>query len=421
MRNRRNTRKRNNVIKILANKNFIIIICILISIILLSIGLIEYRRYQDKLVLANQKRELEQQKENIFSSLDETIENINNTETDRVASISAVGDILCGEDMLKDANNIDGYDFSNMFKEVVKYTQKSDISIGTLETNIVNNKYSGIGKYNSPTEFLKAIKESGIDIVSIAHNHELDYGVDGLNETIKKIQDEGLSVTGIKENTENADQKFTGNIKEVNKIKIAFLSYTYGINNETEISEEEKEYANIYNEEKVLYDIEYAKKKSNFIIVIMHWGEVNNSNVSNWQENVKNYLVENGVDMILGSHPSVIEPMEIIQNSEGRNVLVAYSLGNYISSFKYENADVELILNIQIYKKAGEEKAILRKVDYTPIYVLDNGKNAENRFELTDMKQLAIDYANGDTSRIDRKTYNKLIEKIEWLSNVVNK
>lgn len=421
MRNRRNTRKRNNVIKILANKNFIIIICILISIILLSIGLIEYRRYQDKLVLANQKRELEQQKENIFSSLDETIDNINNTETDRVASISAVGDILCGEDMLKDANNIDGYDFSNMFKEVVKYTQKSDISIGTLETNIVNNKYSGIGKYNSPTEFLKAIKESGIDIVSIAHNHELDYGVDGLNETIKKIQDEGLSVTGIKENTENADQKFTGNIKEVNKIKIAFLSYTYGINNETEISEEEKEYANIYNEEKVLYDIEYAKKKSNFIIVIMHWGEVNNSNVSNWQENVKNYLVENGVDMILGSHPSVIEPMEIIQNSEGRNVLVAYSLGNYISSFKYENADVELILNIQIYKKAGEEKAILRKVDYTPIYVLDNGKNAENRFELTDMKQLAIDYANGDTSRIDRKTYNKLIEKIEWLSNVVNK
>ena len=421
MRNRRNTRKRNNVIKILANKNFIIIICILISIILLSIGLIEYRRYQDKLVLANQKRELEQQKENIFSSLDETIDNINNTETDRVASISAVGDILCGEDMLKDANNIDGYDFSNMFKEVVKYTQKSDISIGTLETNIVNNKYSGIGKYNSPTEFLKAIKESGIDIVSIAHNHELDYGVDGLNETIKKIQDEGLSVTGIKENTENADQKFTGNIKEVNKIKIAFLSYTYGINNETEISEEEKEYANIYNEEKVLYDIEYAKKNSNFIIVIMHWGEVNNSNVSNWQENVKNYLVENGVDMILGSHPSVIEPMEIIQNSEGRNVLVAYSLGNYISSFKYENADVELILNIQIYKKAGEEKAILRKVDYTPIYVLDNGKNAENRFELTDMKQLAIDYANGDTSRIDRKTYNKLIEKIEWLSNVVNK
>lgn len=84
--------------------------------------------------------------------------------------------------------------------------------------------------------------------------------------------------------------------------------------------------------------------------------------------------------MILGSHPSVVEPMEIIQTEEGKNVLVAYSLGNYISTLKYANADVELILNIQIAKSSDSDKAILQKVDYTPIYVLDNGTKAENRF-----------------------------------------
>jgi len=421
MRNRRNVRISNKISNVLTNRKFIIIISILITIILLSIGIMEYKKYQDKLVIASQKKELEQQKEEIFSSLEKTIEDISNNETDRVASISAVGDILCGDDMLKDANKANGYNFYNMFNEISRYTKKSDIAIGTFETNIVDDEYSGSGKYNSPLKFLKAVKETGIDILSIAHNHELDYEIEGLNTTVKKIQEEGLSVTGIKANLENEDPQFTGNIKEVNKIKIAFLSYTYGINNEQELSDEEINYANIYTEEKVNYDIDYAKDNSNYIIVIMHWGEVNNSNISQWQNEVKDYLVQSGVDMILGSHPSVIEPMEIIKNQDGRNILVAYSLGNYISSLKYENADVELILNIQIFKRAGEEKAILRKVDYTPIYVLDNGSNSENRYELTDMKKLALDYANGDTSRINRNTYNKIIQKIEWLNNIVNK
>ena len=102
------------------------------------------------------------------------------------------------------------------------------------------------------------------------------------------------------------------------------------------------------------------------------------------------------------------------------NSTSAYSLGNYISALKYENADVELILNIQIAKSPNSDKAVLQKVDYTPIYMLDNGTNAENRFELTDMKKLARDYANGDTSKISRKTYDKLIEKLNRLQEIVN-
>lgn len=424
MRNRRNTRRKNVILETITNKNFIRISSILLVAIMILFGSIKIRNYFDKKELAEQARELDKQTGEIFTAMETEIKETN-TKKDGIkktstAKISAVGDILCQMDMIQDAQNEDSYDFSYIFDNITKYVKKSDIAIGTLETNFTSNRYSGVGKYNTPTEFLTAVKNSGISLVSLAHNHVLDYGEDGLNQTISKIHEKGMSITGIQNNEENENSEFTGNIKEVNGIKIAFLSYTYGLSNENEISEEEKSKVNIFSEELALKDIQYAKENSNYIIVIMHWGDVNSSTITDYQNNITGFLVNNDVDMILGSHPSVVEPMKIIQNAEGKNILVAYSLGNYISSLKYENADVELILNIQIAKSEDQEKAVLQKVDYTPIYVLDNGTKSEKRFELTDMKQLAKDYANGDTSKISRKKYDEIIKKLDELQKIVN-
>ncbi len=438
MRNRRNTRKRNVVLDTITNKNFVIIVSILLAIIIVAEGVIQIRKYQDRKLLAKQAEELEKQTGEIFTAIENELTNPStNGETTvrtKTAKISAVGDILCQMDMIDDAKTSDGYDFSHMFTEISKFVKNSDIAIGTLETNFVDGKYSGVGKYNSPIEFLKAVKDSGIGLVSLAHNHVLDYGTQGLETTISKIKEQNIEITGIKENSERTNEQdentldeekqenpdFTGNIKEINGIKVAFLGYTYGLSNENEVNEEEKKKANIYSEELAKKDIEYAKQSSNYIIAIMHWGDVNSSEISEYQRNITSFLVENGVDMILGAHPSVVEPMEMIQTEEGKNVLVAYSLGNYMSTLKYDDANVELILNIQISKSSDSDKAVLQKVDYKPIYVLDNGTKAENRFELTDMKKLAQDYANGDTSRISRKTYESIISKLEKLQNTVN-
>ena len=421
MRNRRNVRTNKNK-ELLANKKFMMTIEILIIIIILSTGIIAFRKYQDNLLLAKQKEELTKQTEEIYTDIANLTSQDNGMEESKTIKISAVGDILCGTDMLADANDgSNNYDFHHMFANITQYTKNSDLSLGTFETNIVDSDYSGITKYNSPESFLQAIKETGISLVSLAHNHALDYGKSGLDATVKAINAQGMSITGIQNNSENENKEFTGIIKDVKGIKVAVLSYTYGLSNPELISEEEKNYANIYSKEKSEKDLEYAKSNSNYIIVIMHWGEVNDTNISEWQENVTNELIENGADMILGSHPSVIEPMKIIKNKDGKNILVAYSLGNYISSFKYENSDVELILNMEIIKKSDEEKAILKKVDYTPIYVLDNEKNDDDRFELCNMKGLALDYTNGNSKNISRKTYNKLINKLEWLDGIVNR
>ena len=424
MRNRRNTRRKNIVLDTITNKNFIIIVSILLAIMIISIVIIQCRKYQDKIMLAQQAEELEKQTGEIFTSMEKDMNEATTASGELVrtstARIAAVGDILCQMDMVEDAYSNGAYDFSSMFSNITKFVQNSDLAIGTLETNFIDGKYSGVGKYNSPIEFLTAVKQSGIDLVSLAHNHELDYGIDGLNTTINKVQEQNISITGISNNKENENKDFTGIIKEINGIKIAFIGYTYGLSNENELTEEEKLIANIYSEDLAKKDLEYAKENSNYIIAIMHWGDVNTSTISEYQNNITAFLVNNGVDMILGTHPAVVEPMKIIQNAEGKNILVAYSLGNYISTLNYDNADVELILNIQIAKTSDSDKAVLQKVDYTPIYVLDNGTKAENRFELTDMKQLAKDYANGDTSKISRQTYDKLIVKLEKLQNIVN-
>lgn len=298
MRNRRNTRGRRKIKEILTDKRFYEISFVLIIIIILSILFLNYRQQKNKKLLAMQKAEIENQTQEIFNNIKNSAIESNNKKILK-AKLSVVGDILCDDGILNDAKNGDDYYFNNMFTDVIEYTKDADYAIGTMETNFTDRELSGAKKYNSPMSFLNSIKGTGIDMVSLAHNHVLDYGKEGFDSTIDNIQKNEISITGIADNKENENKEFTGNIKEVNGIKIAFLAYTYGLSNENEVTEEEKSLANIYSVEKVDKDFEYANENSDFVIVIMHWGEVNNSSISEWQINVKNYLVHKGANVIL--------------------------------------------------------------------------------------------------------------------------
>lgn len=421
MRNRRNTRGSNKVKELLTDQRFWGIVAILIALIVLSGMIIFYRVKKDEELLAKQKEEIENQTQEIFKSImyDVPEESAELQYTSSV-KLSIVGDILCTTDILSDGQTEGGYHFHHMFSEIAHYTQDADFAVGTLETNLTSDEFSGVKKYNSPVEFLDAVKETGIDLVSVAHNHILDYGENGYRQTIEKIEQSGISITGMENNLANEQKDFTGYIKEMKGIKIAFLSYTYGLSNEDEVTEEERKLANIYETNKVDKDFEYALANSNYVVVIMHWGDVNNSNISDWQREVKDYLIEKGADLILGSHPSVVEPIELIKKEE-KDILVAYSLGNYISSYKYENAEVEMILNIEISKRSDEEKAGLASAEYIPIYVLDNGARAENRFEVKDMKKLALEYEGENDQVISRQTYNQVVQKLRWLNDLMIK
>lgn len=415
-RNRRNTRRTKNIRDVITKKNFLIIISVLIFIIIICIGINSYKQYQDRQLLAKQRDEIEKQSEEIFSQINSNISqtNQNISESDVLIKMSAVGDILCSQEMLDDAYNdeTNSYNFSHMFNKISGYIDKADIIMGTMETGIVDSEYN---YKNAPIEFAKAVKNSGVNLVTIAHNHSLDNGVKGIQETKENLEELGFSVLGDKIESANAVI-----IKEVKNTKIAFLTYTCFLDEETQKTEEEKNCINMYNEEQAKSDINYAKESgAEFICVLIHWGDAISETVNNDQRKIADFLVENDVDLILGAHPSVVQPMEVKKNADGENVFIAYSIGTYISTLDSEEAKTELVLNIELRKSGKNGKVSLNKVDYTPIYMLDNGINAENRFELIDMKSIATAYSEGDTSIITRETYDKLVSALNRLNEIL--
>lgn len=416
-RNRRNKRNFKKITELINFKTFMIIITILGAIILACLGTIYYRNEQDKALLAKQRQELDEKIESIFEDTLQTIANSNSSKPDTIIRISAVGDILCGEEMLQDAYNEEtkSYSFEHMFQNITSLVKRSDAVLGTMETNFVEKAYSGYGNRNSPKQFGEAVKNSGINLVSISTNHSLDYGLSGLQETKDYLEEIGFGVVGDR----LAEQTVT--IKTIKNTKIAFLSYTYGIENQASKAKEELEGLNIYSEEIAKEELEYAKENADYIFVIMHWGDPYATSPNAEQKQIADFLIQNGANIILGNHPAAIQPMEVRQNEQGENVFVAYSLGNYISSINNDTSKVELVLNIELRKSGEDGKVTLSKVDYTPIYVLDNGTKAQNRYELIDMKGIAKEYASGNTQIIDKKTYNKLLEGLKLLEKVIGK
>lgn len=416
-RNRRNKRSLKNITDVTSLKTFLATLSILTIIIIICLATIFYRNYQDKQLLARQREELDKQIEDIFTATVQTIADSNSTKRDSIINISAVGDILCENEIIQDGyqKGSKSYNFNSMFQNITKFLKPSDIVLGTMETNFVDKNYSGYGLRNSPKEFAQAVKNSGVNLVSISTNHSLDYGIEGLKQTKSYLQQLGYDTVG--DNLE--ENRVT--IKEVKETKIAFLSYTCVMEKERNKTKEELQAANMYSDEIAKEDLEYAKENSDYIFVIMHWGNPYATKPSKEQQKIADFLIENGANAILGNHSAAIQPMEVKQNSEGENVFIAYSLGNYICADNNDTSKLELVLNIQLRKRGKDGKVILNKVDYTPIYVLDNGTKAENRYELIDMKGVARAYASGENRKISRATYNKLVDGLELLQKVICK
>ena len=414
-RNRRNKRSSRSILEVMSSKTFITLTIILAIIIVICSVTIFYRNNKEKKILAEQRAELEQNIEAICEETEKNIDNSNNTVRDSIIRISAVGDILCENSILEDAydKGTQNYDFTSMFKNMSTFFADSDITVGTMETNYTDNKYSGYGQRNSPISFAEALKNIGIDLVSISTNHSLDYGIEGLQETKRALEGIGYDVVG--DNLGESRVK----IKTIKNTKIAFLSYTYGFENQNSKTKEELDSANIYNSEIAKKDLEYAKENADYSIIIMHWGDAYSIKPNKEQQNIAKFLVENGADMILGNHASAVQKMEVMQSPEGKNVLVAYSLGNYISGETMDISKIELVLNIELRKSGETGEVVLSKVDYTPIYVLDRGTKAENRYELIDMKGTAKAYAEGNKKIVNKETYNKLVEGLKKLEGII--
>jgi len=240
------------------------------------------------------------------------------------------GDALIHYGLYADAKKSDGsYDFKPMLQYVKPIVSKYDLAYYNQETILggASLGYSSYPMFNSPQEVGDAFIDAGFDIVSLATNHTMDKGETGVKKSVEYWKAHPDIITSGQwisaEDRTNSIQK----VYKKNNITYAFLSYTMWNNGLT--TPQGKDYLNNeYSEEKARADIESIRDKVDVVIVAMHWGTEYSLNVDSVQEKEANFLSSLGVDLIIGAHPHVVEPVEYINDGK---TLVIYSLGNFIS------------------------------------------------------------------------------------------
>ena len=239
-----------------------------------------------------------------------------------------VGDALIHSAIYEDAELSDGtYDFKPMLEYIKPISSKYNLSYYNQETILggADLGYSNYPMFNSPDAVGDAFIDAGFNLVSLATNHTMDMGETGVRHSVNYWSKQNNVIwDGQRISQEDRDKV---RIYECNDIKYAFFSYTTWTNG-LETPEGKDYLNNVYSPEKVKNDIEKVKNQVDVIIVAMHWGDEYSTSVSMEQEEIANYLSSLGVQLIIGTHPHVVEPVQYINDGK---TLVIYSLGNFIS------------------------------------------------------------------------------------------
>ena len=255
------------------------------------------------------------------------------------ATLYFVGDAMQHRPQLWNAKNIGQngeYDFSNYYTLLQPVIESADYAVVNLETPLGGGgDYSGYPRFSAPDSYAAALKDAGFDLFLTANNHILDRGDYGLRRTLNVLDSLNVDNIGVYRDQEERTLR-TPFIKDINGIKFGFLNYTYGTNG---LSPREGSDIGYINKEKMAQEIEKTKENgAEMIVVCIHWGNEYVLNENAVQRNLAQFMLDRGVDIIIGSHPHVVQPMQMIDNpATGRKALVVYSLGNFISNFDKPN------------------------------------------------------------------------------------
>ena len=245
-----------------------------------------------------------------------------------------VGDILLHDNVQESGKLSDGtYNYEHLFANVAEDIQEADIAIANQEVILGGTEIGlyGYPNFNGPYEVGDALVKAGFNVILHATNHTLDRGKTALVNCMNfwKTNHADVAVLGVFESQEAYDNNIY--IHEQDGIKIAILNYTYGTNGMPTPSDMPFAVA-MLEEDKVLADLQKANEQADFVIVCPHWGTEYRHNQSQDQEYWAKLFLENGVDLVIGTHPHYIQPVEMFTNENGQQMLVYYSLGNFINS-----------------------------------------------------------------------------------------
>jgi poly-gamma-glutamate synthesis protein (capsule biosynthesis protein) len=312
------------------------------------------------------------------------------------ATIAVVGDIMCHKGQLSTAYQSEkgSYDFTLLFREVEPYLKSTDLTIGNLETTLAGKGlgYSGYPRFNSPDELARDLKAVGFDVLTTANNHCLDKGEKGLLRTLEVLDANGLYHTGTFASKEERKPLLI----EINGIRIAILAYTYGTNG-IPIPKSKDYLVNLIDLEQAQQDISKAKEEgADFIIASLHFGTEYRRTPTEEQRGIAQQFFAMGTDIIFGSHPHVLQPMEkgkrINNDGTETETFIIYSLGNFISGQRDRYTDSGVILNVEIEKDFAANKTSISCIDYIPTVVQRYSDRNRIKYRVLPVEKGIYDY-----------------------------
>lgn len=334
------------------------------------------------------------------SSSDASSSSSDDNTVKKIASATVVntGDILIHNPVLYGAETSDGgYDFSPLFEPVSSYFKAADLAVANLEVSLggeQSGEYNGYPAFNTPDQLIDDLKDAGVSFLLTANNHCYDTGLFGLKRTVQVLKEKGMAYTGTRENTNES----TYTVKDVNGINIGMACYTYSgtpstgrisINGAT-IKTEANDLINTFcydHLDEFYTEVEQmiADMKTNgadCTVFYLHWGNEYKLQPNEYQKTIAQKLCNMGVDVIVGGHPHVIEPIELLYSEGGDHTTVClYSMGNAVSNQRREELTglcetghtEDGMLFYYTFDKYSDGTTVLASVDIIPVWVQKTG------------------------------------------------
>ncbi len=332
-------------------------------------------------------------------------------------SLLFIGDIMGHDDQILAAEDTvnHNYNYSDVFKYVKPMISEADIAIANFEVTLAGPPYKGYPQFSSPDELAVACSEAGIDYFCTANNHVADRGKKGIISTINKLDSMGISHTGSFLNSACRDSLSPLMINR-NGFSVALLNYTYGTNG---IELPEPVIVNDLNKDLITNDIAKAKiNNADIIVLFLHWGKEYDSIPDKEQIDLAEYFLISGADLVIGSHPHVLQKMVKVNNNEdGKIRVVAYSLGNFVSNQRRDGTDGGSMIQIDFIQNSDSTKIADAKYYLTWVYIpVENNRKKYYILPCSDFENKPDFFANP----ADYKQMKKFISDSRSLLNRQN-
>lgn len=344
-----------------------------------------------------------------------------------VIHVAAAGDLNVTDYVLENAAHENGYDFSQTFLDVAPIFSGSDLALLNFEGNLSGGTY-GYATGAAPLELPKALKAIGIDAVQTANSAAIRQGVSGLVATLDAFERVGLTALGTFSNTDDFRRSGGYEIVEVEGIRIALIAFTKGMDNlglpagsENCVNLLYEDYSTDYkkvNTEgigKVLRNV--AEEQPDLTIAMVHWGSEYNDEHPSTMKKIRNQLLDGGVDIILGTHPHMVQEIEY---DPVNKTLVAWSLGDFFGDAVMAGTNYSIIVDLEITKDHASGEVFLSGYEYIPIFTLKPEDSAAGGHRVVRIREAMERYEQNYVGRISEDAYGDMEYALERIEKRVN-